>query len=160
LSADVTARLARLDQIERAAAEAEKAKLSEVDRVKAEKAELEVKLTAQADAHRGQLINSAIALEGSKKGLKNPTLYASLIDKSKMTVTPTGEVKGVAEALDALKATAPELFGAAAAAAVKTGPDAPDPGKPGGKPEPLDGSVEARAKALIASVGLGKRRRV
>lgn len=123
---------AKIAKFEEAEAERKKAALTEAERLKLEKEEAITKAASAIATANGRLIDAELRVKAAEMGLRSPELYLKLIDKSKMTVTDAGEVKGAKEALEALKTADASLFGKAQAAtsADTSGKNKPVAGKP------------------------------
>lgn len=108
---------AKLAELERAEEERRKAEMTESERLKAEKEEAEKKAQEAAEqAKKAQesaqqrIINTEIRSVARVLNANDPNDVLALIDKSGIEVDDDGNVKGVDEAVKALKAAKPWMF--------------------------------------------------
>lgn len=110
-------KLKRLEALEQAEEERKKAEMSEAERLKAEKEEaaekakqaLEQAKLAQETANK-RIINTEIRSIARSLNANDPNDVLALLDTSSIEIAENGEVKGVEEAVKALKEAKPWMF--------------------------------------------------
>lgn len=106
------AKFADYDKYKAAAAELEQIKasqMSELDRERAAREAAEARAAEREAAANQRLIRAAVIAEASKAGAVDADTVAALLPADAITVTDTGDVTGVAEAIAALIAAKPFL---------------------------------------------------
>jgi hypothetical protein len=115
--AELDAKLKRLEEFEKAEEERNKAAMSEADRLKAEKEEATKKAEeatekakkAQESANQ-RIINTEIKRIARSLNANDPADILALLDKSSVEMDDEGNVKGIEEAVKALKEAKPWMF--------------------------------------------------
>lgn len=115
--ADLAEKLKRLEELEKAEEERRKAEMSEAERLKVEKEEAEkraAELAEQAkkaeEAAKQRIINTEIRSVARALNANDPNDVLALLDKSNIEIDEDGNVKGVEEAVKALKESKPWMF--------------------------------------------------
>lgn len=146
--AEYAEKLKRLEEFEKAEEERKKAALSETERLLAEKEEAE-KLAAEREEAAKKAFESAnqrilnTEIRAAARALEANDLndVLTLLDKSGIEVGDNGEVKGVEEAVRALKESKPWMF------KKSVGADAAGGGNPGKNPSVSE--LDAKEKELV-----------
>jgi hypothetical protein len=114
---DIAARIAALAEFEKAEEERKKAEMTEAQRLqaeleaaRAEKSDYESRLTEAEQRHKQSTINAEFRLLAKEAGVVDAAVALKLVDLATAQVGEDGAVTGVAEALEALKTSAPYLF--------------------------------------------------
>jgi hypothetical protein len=115
--AELDAKLKRLEEFEKAEEERQKAAMSEADRLKAEKEEAAKKAEeatekakkAQESANQ-RIMNTEIKSIARSLNANDPSDVLALLDKANLEIDEEGNVKGVEEAVRALKEAKPWMF--------------------------------------------------
>jgi hypothetical protein len=114
---EIVEKLKRLEEFEKAEEEREKAALSETERLLAEKeeaqqlaAEREEAANKAFEAANQRILNTEIRAVARSLDANDLNDVLTLLDKSAIEVDDNGEVKGVEEAVKALKESKPWMF--------------------------------------------------
>jgi hypothetical protein len=115
--AETDEKLKRLEEFEKAEEERKKAAMSEAEKLKAEKEEADKKAQEAADqAKKAQetanqrIINTEIRSIARSLNANDPNDVLALLDKTGIEMDDEGNVKGVEDALKALKESKPWMF--------------------------------------------------
>lgn len=115
--AETDARLKRLEELEKAEDERKKAAMSEAERLKAEKEEAEKKALEKEEAAKKaqesanqRIINTEIKSIARSLNANDSSDVLALLDKTGVEIDDNGDVKGVEEAVKALKEAKPWMF--------------------------------------------------
>jgi hypothetical protein len=115
--AELDEKLKRLEALEKAEEERRKAEMTEAERLKAEKEEAEKKAQEAAEqvkkaqeSAQQRIINTEIRSVARVLNANDPNDVLALIDKSGIEIDDDGNVKGVDEAVKALKEAKPWMF--------------------------------------------------
>lgn len=115
--AELDEKLKRLEALERADEERRKAEMTEAERLKAEKEEAAKKAEEAAEqAKKAQetanqrIVNTEIRSVARALNANDPNDVLALLDKSVVEIDDDGNVKGVEEAVKALKEAKPWMF--------------------------------------------------
>jgi hypothetical protein len=115
--AETDAKLKRLEEFEQAEEERKKAAMSEAERLKAEKEEAEKKAQEHGEAAKKaqevanqRIINTEIKSIARSLNANDPGDVLALLDKSAVEIDDKGDVKGIEEAVKALKEAKPWMF--------------------------------------------------
>ncbi|MBO0962014.1 phage scaffolding protein [Neobacillus sp. MM2021_6] len=143
--ADYDEKAKKLDELEKAEEERKKQAMSEAERLKAEKEEADKKAIEAAeqakkaqDAANQRILNTEIKSIARSLSANDPADVLALLDKSSVEIDNDGNVKGVEEAVKALKESKPWMFKA------PIGADAGGGGNPAKHPNPNELTVKEK----------------
>ncbi|PAD91626.1 phage scaffolding protein [Shouchella clausii] len=115
--AETAERLKKLEEYEKAEEERKKAEMTEAERLKAEKEEADKKAAEAAEeakkaleAANKRIIDTEIRAIARSLNANDPSDVLALMDKSGVEISEDGSVKGVEEAVAALKEAKPWMF--------------------------------------------------
>lgn len=134
----------RLEELEKAETDRQAASLSETEKLQKQVADAEARAkTAQAQANE-RLIRAEIVAKAATLKFADPADAFALIDRSKITVSDSGEVEGADELLKELAKAKPYMLAARSQQALNSG------NPPGGNGE---GETDAQKRARIYGSG-------
>ncbi|MFJ5716539.1 phage scaffolding protein [Neobacillus sp. NPDC093127] len=153
--ADYDEKAKKLEELEKAEADRKKSQMDEAERLKLEKEEAdkkaldaEEKVKKAQEAANQRILNTEIKSIARALNANDPTDVLALLDKSSIEIDDEGDVKGVEEAVKALKETKPWMFKAA------IGADAGGGGNPAKHPNPNELTVKEKELADLKEQAL------
>lgn len=140
----------KIEELEGARTQAERAKMDELDRLKLENQEAQTKLTEAESRFQEYRKRTAFESAARDAGAVKPSAAFRLADLSKIEFDEAGEVSGVEQAIKALQKSDPYLFGPRPAT-TGTGGGNPSSGAPKHTPESIRSMSDEEYMKLRAS---------